>query len=99
MSKLMRLFGLPIWTNGVNDNHIYYTPVTYKQLLFMIWGVKNEDGIKYTFSVYENGVILNPAKDVRFAEQHRRTFKSKEWLECYFNSLSLLIKFVISCSF
>lgn len=84
--------------------YTFYTGVYYKDLFFRLWDLYPGDTMDfpiyyvYGFSVYENGRILIPSKDKRFATPYNIYFRQKDWSECYFETLTMLIVFIQSCS-
>ena len=56
----------------------------------------------YFFSIYERGILLCPATDVRFKATYNKAFgRSKSvlpWGQCWFDTLPELITFINSCA-
>lgn len=87
------------------------------QLLIVVWSEFNfssccttvdrsskitEPATLFTFSVYDNGAIVNPETDARFKEAYENRFTKscrKPWVECYFSSLKEIRAFLYECSF
>jgi len=80
--------------------YTFYTGVYHKDLFFRLWRLNTCDTSNrvYGFSVYENGRILIPSKDRRFAGTHNMHFRQKDWGECYFATIPMLVGFIQCCS-
>jgi len=84
--------------------YIFYTGVYHKDLFFRLWCLYPGESLGfpmyyvYGFSVYENGRILSPAKDKRFSGTHSMHFRQKEWSECYFETMAMMLSFIQCCS-
>jgi len=92
----------PILVNNVSCNYTLYTPAYHNQSLFRVWCIQ-QIGVErprraYGFSVYENGSIVLPSKDLRFKGTHKMHFRQKEWEECYFETMDKLTNFISTCS-
>jgi hypothetical protein len=81
--------------------HTFYNPISYRDLLFYVWKVDGQelDEYYYTrhrfyFSVYENGRIVQPDKDARFASLHASQFDKRAWVDCHFRNLKEIVSFI-----
>ncbi len=80
--------------------HAFYNPISYRGLLFYVWKVDGQEMKDYYtchrfyFSVYENGRIVQPDKDVRFASLHASQFDKRAWVDCHFRNLKEIVSFI-----
>lgn len=86
--------------NYTTHKYTFYTGVYHKNLFFRLWRLHNYDTPHYVygFLVYEHGSILTPSKDKRFAGTYSMHFRQKEWSECYFDTIPMLVGFIQCCS-
>lgn len=83
--------------------HVFYEPIAYKGLWVHMWVVNVLRSDRYVdnkherhfFSIYENGVLVNPDKDERFSNVYKARFCGKPWVECYFLYHMQLISFIV----
>ncbi len=92
----------PILVDNIPCEYTLYTPAYHKESLFRVWCIQQTDVQRprraYGFSVYENGAIVLPSKDLRFKGTHKLHFRQREWAECYFDTMDKLTSFISTCS-
>ena len=76
--------------------YTFYEPIHYRNVWFHVWSVivAGPQPFRYYFSAYENGQIVQPDKDPRFAKVYRKRFDGKQWAECYFSKDVELVRFI-----
>ena len=80
--------------------HYFYVPLKYASVWIHAWCVKVpfSESDRYYCSIYENGQIVEPDKDVRFLTHCKELFANKPWVECHFTSDLAMFRFIKAAS-
>lgn len=87
----------------------FYTPIAVPRtsLSLHVWSVKVTGLLAprvFYFTIYENGIIIDPSVDARFSRAYTVFFannprRNRPWVECYFTRLNEITLFLRLCTF